>query len=106
MTLWNLIRDFFVINIFGGYASNNDIYGNRLGLVYGSQSLESEFFDTSDPLFKISDVNWRSDINESMYISMGDWLSTTFTIITLVLLTIFLIIFVKWIFKLFSGLLR
>lgn len=38
-------------------------------------------------------------------LTMLNWLNHTMTIITLLLLVFFLYIFVKWIFKLFAGLL-
>lgn len=111
MTLWNLIRDFFVQHIFGGFSSNGDWYTqNVLGFINNSH-VDSYAVDTGEYQFlKISDMMIYSGedsvINIPQYISLGDWLSTTFTIITLVLLVIFLYIFVKWIFKLFSGLLK
>lgn len=90
MTLWNLIRNFFVEHVFGGFTVVNGtvrpISGNMV--YYDNGIIDSRSYFLSNG------------------ISLGDWLSTTFTIITLVLLVMFLYIFVKWIFKLFSGLLH
>lgn len=106
MTLWNLIRDFFVEHIFGGTLSNGTrIVDNVVGTM-PSYDLQGNWDDeiianTFDvQLFKYESAGY------TYYLTFGDWLSTTFTIITLILLIIFLYIFVKWIFKLFSGLLK
>lgn len=89
MSLWNLIRDFFVENIFGGTASSGTNYYFKVNAYNTTGQLQ---------VFE--------DLSGNVHLSLGDWLSDTFTIITLILLVIFLYIFVKWIFKLFSGLLR
>lgn len=119
MTLWNLIRDFFVINIFGGVTSTEEFFSHNI-VGYINQVSESGSDDnlvcsTGDFVLSVSNISNKPDnLNGSInmsdtsqyFLSMGDWLSTTFTIITLILLVIFLYIFVKWIFKLFSGLLH
>lgn len=108
MTLWNLIRDFFVKNIFGGLLSDGETFvdGCFIGLGYHNQNLDGAPITTSSMMVNIGNYNdFTADIPLNS-LSLGDWLSTTFTIITLVLLVIFLYIFVKWIFKLFAGLLH
>lgn len=104
MTLWNIIRDFFVSHFFGGTLSSGAGVNNmKIGhiLYEGTNGSDSFSYNTN---------GWRIFIGEndlgSNYILFGDWLSTTFTIIVLILLAIFLILFVKWIFKLFAGLLH
>ena len=97
MTLWNLIRDFFVENIFGGYLSNGTIISNNV--ISGTNSAVNT---TSNIQFSIP--TWLKGSTE-FKLSLGDWLSTSFTIITLILLVFFLYIFVKWIFRIFAGLL-
>lgn len=79
--LWNIIRDWFVQYIFGGV----DSLGNTHNLPLG------ENLDNFDA---ISTLN----------IGMGDWLSTTATIITLVLLIIMLLSLVRFIVRQVSGL--
>lgn len=106
MTLWNLIRDFFVENIFGGILSNGHEIENFVGLGYHTESLDGKELYTNTMMLKLGDYSeFYGDLKLNS-ISLGDWLSTTFTIITLILLVIFLIIFVKWIFKVFAGLFR
>lgn len=102
MTLWRLIRDFFVENLFGGYLSSGRYISNSLG--YGLSTNGYVELNTSNSFVDVGLT--KNDGTIIKGITFGDWLSTTFTIITLILLVIFLYIFVKWIFKLFSGLLR
>lgn len=117
MTLWNLIRDFFVEHIFGGVNSaGSEFADNFIGNFYGIANGNEDFVNANSntPLLPVakwqySDMFYSGGIvNTDTYMSvgLGDWLSTTFTVITLVLLVMFLYIFVKWIFKLFSGLLH
>lgn len=91
MTLWDIIRDFFVNNIFGGYnSSGNRIYqsmGKSNGLAYYAHEVN---------IIQFGDYS----------VNLADWLSTTATIITLILLVAFLYLVVKYIFKVFSGLFR
>lgn len=84
MTLWTLIRDFLVQNIFGGTDSVGTEY---VGDISGNYNSSSFMFE----------INGQS-------ISIGDWLSTTFTIVTLVLFLVLLCILAKWLFKVVSGL--
>ena len=109
MTLWNLIRDFFVTNIFGGILSNGDfVEGNIIGYAVSTDFETAEKIDTTGLYVDIGGIGAvaETDIRGNVGLFFGDWLSTTFTIITLILFVIFLYIFVKWIFKLFSGLLH
>lgn len=106
MTLWDLIRDFFVTNIFGGTLSSGQSKTiGRVGQFYGSTGMNNA--QSNNILVPIGSFMYSgSDVHEVNYVNIGDWLSTTFTIITLILLVLFLYIFVKWIFKLFAGLLH
>lgn len=89
MSLWTLIRDFFVSHFFGGYTSDGTSYIMPIG----------QYFNTQQVIV-------YKDLSGNVSLSLGEWLSTTFTIITLVLIVFFLYLSVKWIFKLFSGLLK
>lgn len=109
MTLWNLIRDFFVEHIFGGCTSSDVWFENNFIGQLNDANLNGARATTTTYMFPVSPTLIDADDNVfsyTQYIGLGDWLSTTFTIITLILLVIFLYIFVKWIFKLFSGLLH
>ena len=108
MTLWNLIRDFFVQNFFGGTLSNGEFIGHEsiVGTVTDTDVLLYDTATTCDSFVNIGDLIVDNEgTAHAPFITFGDWFSTTFTIITLVLFIIFLYIFVKWIFKLFAGLL-
>ena len=106
MTLWNLIRDFFVENIFGGFLSDGNFIENKIGGLNSSYTTDTEMGYTGSLFYQVSNYDWVNDSPTPVYLGLGDWLSTTFTIITLILLVIVLYIFVKWIFRLFSGLLH
>lgn len=75
--LWNIIRDFFVNNVFGGTPST----GNAVALPLGGS------LDTT------------STLNQELPIGLGDWLSTTATIIVLCALTFALAKLVVWLVK-------
>lgn len=109
MTLWNLIRDFFVEHIFGGWTSSGDLIdSNIVGRVFDNNGSSTDMALSGSYYIPVGFgiVDNEGTYAGSLNMTLGDWLSTTFTIITLILLVIFLYIFVKWIFKLFSGLLK
>lgn len=87
--IWDYIRDFFVQYIFGGYTSNEVGYGGVIGQDY-TTALDIGFnFGESD-----SSGNFSAQL-----LTLGDWLSTTATIICMVLISICFILLVRWIFK-------
>lgn len=55
-------------------------------------------------LFATSDLDNYSDTILGVSTNMAEWLSHSLTIISIVLIFVFLIIFIKWLFKLVSGL--
>lgn len=97
MTLWNIIRDFFVEYIFGGKTSNGQQFYSLVGQNFNTTSVRNNgvFFNTG--------FVYGGGV-EAVYISMGDWLSTTATIITLIGICILLWLFVRWLFRLTSNL--
>lgn len=99
--LWNLIRDFFVQNIFGGTDSlNNQINSLSLGVLKTIDNVN--FGKTSNYFVNIGGVLQNGD--DVVGITIGDWLSTTATIIVLIALCFFLYLVLRYIFKLFGGL--
>ena len=84
--LWDIIRDWFVQHIWGGMNSNGEHFSNFV----------SSDYDTELLTFQIGNFK----------LSMGDWLSTTSTIIVLVLMCAFLFLVVRYLFRLTSGLIR
>lgn len=103
MTLWNIIRDWFVINIWGGYTSEDILYLNTIGKILRDDAGEEDYFlgTTDDLFFKVGQHIYVTD-----YISIGDWLSTTSTIIVLIALCFFFFLMVRWLFRLTSGLIH
>lgn len=91
MSLWDLVRDFFVAHVFGGYSSE--------GVLYDFVIDENSF--TSDYLFEIG-----NSTGASHSIAMGDWLSTTATIISITIIVVLCCMFVYKIVKLIGGLIR
>lgn len=103
MLIWDIIRDWFVMNIWGGYTSAEVIYRPHIGNI--TQYENGEWFDsflgdTTSLSFLISKEN-----NYENFISLGDWLSTTSTIIVLVAISVALYFLVRYFFRMFAGLL-
>ena len=114
MTLWNIIRDFFVQYIFGGTDSLNVGYSSFVGYLFtasGNAGNQLPNYDnaTTDLFFvNIGNQAISNDLEYQgiMYMSIGDWLSTTFTIITLIAICFFLFLVVRWLFRLTAGLIQ
>ena len=106
MTLWNIIRDWFVQYVWGGVSSQGDYFStNIIGTVFNFENQSAESVNTYDYFIKLNGFNHVSDSTID-YISFGDWLSTTSTIIVLVLMCVFLFLVVRYLFRLTSGLIR
>lgn len=103
MTLWNIIRDFFVQYFFGGLDSQGREFGSSMGGGYDAQQSLTPF-DTTYFCFKFSNIYEDNSGSQTVFYSIGDWLSTTMTIITLIALAFFLFLVVRWLFKLTAGL--
>jgi len=107
MTLWNIIRDFFVQNVFGGSLSNGSMVNiGRVGQMFGADGMVGNAGMNNFAVYIGEQKYSGSSILTATHINLGDWLSTTATIITLVLLTAVMYLMVKWIFRVFAGLLR
>ena len=110
VVIWDLIRDWFVTYIFGGITSSGDIYG---GVISQGEYVESPCFIgpngqevCADPYYEfIYADQWTFTIG-GQTISLGDWLSTTATIITLIALVVFFYFIIRYLFRLTSGLIR
>lgn len=104
VALWDVIRDFFVSNIFGGMTSSHEIFKGFMGRVYATGGANAWMTDTATLGVYSAQMDDRGFPISSL-MSIGDWLSSMATLITLIFLVIFLGLFVRWIFRLFSGLL-
>lgn len=110
MLLWDIIRDWFVMNVWGGFTSGTEAYGGFLGrFVYLSENGELDeglFEDTSTLFFRLdgSFSENYANLGGGNYISIGDWLSTTSTIIVLLAVCFALYFLVRYFFRMFAGL--
>lgn len=104
MSLWNLIRDWFVQYIWGGVDSFDNTYGNNnIGYVFSSTDEITQNTNVSSffiPLVKSYEDNMGVYVD---YICLGDWLSTTSTIIVLILTVVCLGYLIVNLFKMFSN---
>lgn len=107
MTLWNIIRDFFVQYVFGGVTSNgqsvsgNFFIGNLFAFINGSPD-DIYGAGTDNIIFNINgftDPNYDNLNSLSVYMSLGDYLSTTATIIVLVVLAVVVALGIRWLFR-------
>jgi len=99
--IYTYIRDFLVTYIFGGHTSDGDSFGGLVGHFRTTESGIGPGFidDTYLPLSGYND--YIGDNIEG--ICLGDWLSTTFTIIIMCMIVAFCIWLVRWIFKAVSS---
>lgn len=104
-SLWNLIRDWFVQYIWGGITSSGNIFylnmGNFMYSTEDNMETYNGFTESTYIPINVADTNYMGGGYQS-YMSIGDWLSTTSTIIVLVLLCVAFGFLVVGIFRLFS----
>ena len=84
--MWDIIRDYLVQYFFGGTTSTGQTFANTIGNNLNSSSMTLDIGNSS--------------------IALGDYLSTTATIIILVLFAVALYLLIKWVFKLVQGAFR
>lgn len=107
MMLWDIIRDFFVKYIFGGLASDSYTYSPLLGNFYtissdGTYMMSAEGVYVGDYYVHVpgfENLNGPFPPDYLAYISLGDYLSTTATIIVLTLICVAIGMAVVWLFK-------
>jgi hypothetical protein len=96
--LWDLIRDFFVTHIFGGYDSVGNTYGGVVGFFDGDLWYSNELGTNAQNVF--------ADDNISGQFYLGDYLSTIATIISITIIVVLCCLFIKKIVGLVGGLIR
>lgn len=105
MMLWDLIRDFYVMYIFGGYSSDLVNYHGYLGHFYDSSSdylLEDNY--TNAVYFNFKGYSSVEGVYFDYY-SLGDYLSTIATIITLIVILLVCFHIIKKCFNVFTRIL-
>lgn len=101
--LWDLIRDFFVIHVFGGTTSTIEYYNASWG-EFSVLTSENESYDAylgNEVLFVVSKGN-----GSVFTTNMSDWLSTTATAISITIIVVLCCLFVYKIIRLIGGLIR
>lgn len=101
--LWDLIRDFFVIHVFGGTTSTLDYYNTSWG-EFSVLTTENEDYNAylgNDMLVDVS-----KGYGSVFTTSMSDWLSTTATAIAITIIVVLCCMFVYKIIRLIGGLIR
>ena len=88
--LWDVIRDFFVQYVFGGLDSSDNAYSVTLGDLGGGETFNEEL------CFRIG---LGSNGSVQRLINISDWLSTTATIISLVIIVYLCCMLIKQIYN-------
>lgn len=100
MTLWNIIRDFFVEHVFGGINSANRYFNGVVGAFIRGDNNTAQVGSITNVFVPITA---RGAGYEYVAIDIGDWLSTTATIATLIIILVVIACFIRWIFKVCSN---
>lgn len=101
--IWDYIRDFLVQYIFGGYDSNGVGYGALLGRLDNTEYGEY-YINTTDYLVLNNQfVSDGGEVTGGFSMSLGDWLSTTATIIIMCLAVFLMIMLVRWVWRLVTS---
>lgn len=98
MTLWNIIRDFFVEFIFGGTLSTGEAVSDNFFGRFLVPTGNNYTMDTS------TNTTWFNV--GSHYINFGDWASTLATIVFMILVLVLFYCIARWLFRVASGLIR
>lgn len=101
MLLWDIIRDWFVQYVFGGFTSVGQPYGGRLGqfMLSGGNATSYRCYNIYFPINMITSSN-----EQVIGVSVGDWLSTTATLIVMISVCVALWFLVRYFFRMFAGL--
>ena len=97
--LWDLIRDFFVMHVFGGTL----VDGTEIRISGGAIVTSDETLSKLNDLYYCIGVD-SEGIKYDM--PLADWLSTTATIISITIIVVLCCLFVYKIIKLIGGLIR
>lgn len=104
--IWDFIRDFFVQFIFGGTCSDGSSFGGLIGAFINTDGDyllgKGDEVYYSNGTICLSTMEVES-LGHEWYITLGDWLSTTATIIVMCLIVFLLICLVRWIFRAVSS---
>lgn len=100
--LFDIIRDFFVLHVWGGRLANGTAVNTWIG--NGVAKDGTSVFGVNCNSIAVPIKAWSiNNSKEIAYITIGDWLSTTSTIITMVVILVCIAFFIRWIFKVCSN---
>lgn len=102
--LWDLIRDFFVQNIFGGLDSEGFYHSFNIGSgsIYDGENWTSEILTNEGLVYQVQ----NSADGLPYYLTLGDWLSTTASVISITIIVVLCCMFIYKIVRLIGGLIR
>lgn len=95
--LFNTIRDFFVEHIFGGATYDGRVFNPHIGQNQTNHNVIGlNGIAVTNPSVVMAD-------SQTLRMSVADWLSTTATIVSMIVILILICLFIRWIFKVVSG---
>lgn len=99
--LFTIIRDFFVEHVFGGITSTGrDVNVGYIGRLFtGSNWVTGSGNNFGVPI----NASYDNVGGGIQYIHLMDWLSTTATIISMIIILVLICLFIRWIFRVLSG---
>ena len=89
--LWDIIRDFFVIHIFGGCSSTGDYYEPFL---FKDLFTGDDYYTSTFPFYKVDDGG-----GSIIGVSFGDYFSLIATIISMVAIVLICCMLIKKIYN-------
>lgn len=93
--IWNVIRDFIVQYLTGGYTSTGDYFDVSLG---EWSNEEISFYINRGATQADGSVGGYIPYNTFTY-TLGDWLATSITIVIMIIGVVLLCLLVRWVFK-------
>lgn len=93
--IWNIIRDFIVRYITGGYSSIGDYYDVSLG----EWSNEEIQFYINRGATQLDGSSGGVSLYNTFTYTLSDWLATTLTVVIMIIGVVLLCLLVRWVFK-------
>lgn len=101
--LWDIIRDFIVEHITGGYNSAGTGYITTIGTLFNAENETSGIGTNVNTFIEVTNFYNLDEGGYFSYMTLGDWLATTITAVIMILLVVFAVWLVRWIFKAVSS---
>ena len=105
MVLWDIIRDWFVVYVWGGYTSTGTYYGLSIGKAYSTSGGNQWGLDLNS--IKALDVSLDNRfVSINGHYGLSDYLSTLSTLLVFGLMCFALYLIIRYMFRLTAGLIR